>query len=108
MKLSELKKQIEDTIIDIIAIEDAFLSSNVKIALKLGMVRGACIVASGDRKIITIEPKLVKKNITGNGSADKNQVAYMTSKLVQNFSPKTDDESDACAIAICAGLLHSR
>ena len=46
-------------------------------------------------------PKLVKKTVTGYGSASKDQIKSMIEKLL-NIVPKNEDSSDALAIAISA------
>jgi crossover junction endodeoxyribonuclease RuvC len=44
----------------------------------------------------------VKKSITGNGNADKKQVAFMLRKMVQLPDEKiSDDATDALAVAWC-------
>ena len=54
------------------------------------------VVAGG---ILEIQPKLVKKNITGSGSASKDQVNLMIKKIL-NIAPKSEDSSDALAVAM--------
>ena len=52
--------------------------------------------------IMEFKPNEIKKAITGNGKADKQQVDYMIKILVPKATPKTLDESDAIAIATTA------
>jgi len=72
--------------------------------LKLGRAQAAAILAITNQKIPVTEyyPKEVKKSITGNGNASKEQVAFMLHKTVK--LPKEDlsnDATDALAVAWC-------
>lgn len=90
----------------IIAMEETFVNSNPSTSLKLGMVRGACYVVASDfnLQIKEYQPRLVKKSITGSGSAEKSQVSYMINNIMPNAKPKNLDESDAIAVAITLAL----
>ena len=65
------------------------------------MARGICILTATKLgvKILEIQPKLVKKNITGSGVATKDQVNLMV-KNILNIVPKNEDSSDALAVAM--------
>ena len=89
---------------NIFSIEDIFYSRNFKSAMLLGQARGAAILAASKYKISIFEysAKKVKQSITGNGNADKTQVQYMVSKILNlknNSIPL--DASDALAIGMC-------
>jgi len=104
-----LDEKMSTNPIDLISIEETFVNVNPRTSLKLGMVRG-CIYTLAikyDTKIVEYEPKFIKKTITGKGSADKNQILYMTKHLINGFNPKNDDESDAAAIAITAYFMKN-
>ena len=94
---------------DLIGIEQTFVGSGNVSSLKLGMARGVCILAASKMmiKIIELQPKLVKKNITGSGLASKDQVKEMVKKLL-NVNPKNDDSSDALAVAISSQAYSPR
>ncbi|QED23557.1 crossover junction endodeoxyribonuclease RuvC [Candidatus Deianiraea vastatrix] len=94
---------------DILAIEDVYVNSNPQTSLKLGIVRGVCMANFLDNKteILSFESRLVKKTLTGNGNADKMQIQYMLKHILPSANPKTDDESDALAIAITAYLTKT-
>ena len=105
-------KQIYDRICKIIhqyhpdefAIETAFYGKNAQSALKLGHARGVSILAAVNFQIPTTEysPREVKKAVTGNGAASKQQVQFMVkSQLKLREAPKFFDASDALAIALC-------
>ena len=85
------------------AIEQIFVGPGTGSSLKLGMARGVSILvlAKAGLQIKELPPKLVKKTITGYGSASKDQIKSMIEKLL-NIIPKNEDSSDALAIAISA------
>jgi crossover junction endodeoxyribonuclease RuvC len=102
---------IAATLPDEFAIESAFYSKNVQSTLKLGHARGVAILAAQLRQIPTAEyaPTEVKRSVTGNGSATKEQVEYMVMALLAMSEQKhLLDATDALAIALCHGQkLHS-
>ena len=92
---------IKKTKPDLIGIEQTFVGSGNVSSLKLGMARSICILTAAKLgvKILEIQPKLVKKNITGSGIATKDQVNLMV-KNILNIVPKSEDSSDALAVAM--------
>ena len=89
------------------ALETCFLGKNPQSALKLGMVRGAIISAVYrlDIPLYEIAPTKVKRIITGNGRAKKEEVAESLKRLIHcNFDGLSHDASDALAIALSCGL----
>ncbi len=105
-QLSELIEGI-DTIyrndIDEVAIEDIFYAYNPKTVLKLAQFRGALSL-----RILQIHgnfaeytPLQIKKAVTGNGKATKEQVAFMVKKILGiKTQIKPLDITDAIAVAI--------
>ncbi len=88
---------------DVVAVENIFVSRNSTSALRLGHARAAAIVAILDRNIKVAEytPREVKKAVTGNGAAVKQQVQFMVQKLLGLSEPPTPlDASDALGVAI--------
>jgi len=86
------------------AIESAFYGKNAQSALKLGHARGVAMLAAVERNISTSEytPRVVKKAVTGKGSASKIQVQFMVKALLHlPDSSMVLDASDAVAIALC-------
>lgn len=94
------------------AIEDGFIGKNIKSADTLSKIRGFVIASFISRNIEfkTYSPREIKKALTGNGNADKNQIAKMVSTLLNIKTDNLkDDETDAIAIAYCHALsLGSR
>ncbi len=89
---------------DEFAIETAFYGKNAQSALKIGHARGVSILAAVNREIPTAEyaPREVKKAVTGNGGASKEQVQFMVRSILRlKQVPKAYDASDALAVALC-------
>ena len=104
-RLLEIKNQLQ-TIINqynpnMSVIEKIFVGSGSISSLKLGMARGASMIALAEAGlgINELSPKFVKKTVTGYGNASKEQIASMIEKLLK-IVPKNEDSSDALAIAI--------
>ena len=83
-------------------IEITFVNKNAKTTLLLGHARAAAITAIAVKNIpvFEYEPNKVKKALTSMGHADKEQIYKMLAILLPAAKPKTNDESDAIAIAL--------
>lgn len=114
MKSRTLQEQITEMIegldliisahkIDEVAIEDIFFAFNPKSVIKLAQFRGALSlkILQDIGYFYEYTPLQVKKALTGNGKASKEQVAFMV-KRVLNIKKeiKPLDITDAMAIAI--------
>ncbi len=89
--------------IDEVAIEDIFFAYNPQSVLKLAQIRGALSLKMLQEVGYFYEytPLQVKKAITGNGKAAKEQVAFMVKRLLGiKKEIKPLDITDAMAIAI--------
>lgn len=89
--------------IDSVAIEDIFFAYNPKSVIKLAQFRGAISlkIIQEIGNFYEYTPLQVKKALTGNGKADKNQVAFMVKKILGIAKEiKPLDITDAIAIAI--------
>lgn len=88
---------------DAVAIESVFHGEHARAALQLGHARGVLILAAAQHELDPFEypPATVKKAVTGDGSADKEQVRKMVSLLLQTEVDGPHDQSDAIAVAIC-------
>ncbi len=87
-----------------IAVEEAFYAQNVKVAMKLGQVRGVVLLLGENTGLDIGEysARLVKKTVVGYGNAEKMQVQEMVRVLLQlEEVPEPHDAADALAIAIC-------
>lgn len=91
---------------DQLAIEAPFYGKNVQSMLKLGRAQGAAIVAAqlADLPVAEYPPSTIKKIVTGNGSASKEQVAYYLRQLLsipEQSMMDALDATDAVAAAVC-------
>lgn len=107
-KLRYIFEQVQDLIRQHqpteMAIEQPFYAKNVQSMLKLGRAQGVAIAAGMVNNLATTEylPKKIKKAVTGNGNASKEQVAGMLESILKmKFSEKYFDATDALAAAVC-------
>ncbi len=99
-----LEKVIDRSLPDMLAIESVFYHKNVASVVKLAHARAAAILAAVNRELPTIEysPKEVKRSVTGNGNASKEQVQYMIKHLLKiEETPEFYDATDALAVCLC-------
>ena len=91
---------------DCAAIEEIFVAKSAASALKLGMARGVAMMVCGQNQLTVTEiaARLVKKTVTGTGTADKRQIQDMVHRLL-NVHAANADAADALAIAIAGGSL---
>lgn len=88
---------------DSIATERQLFTVNKTNAMDVSKSLGVVLLAASLRGLPWHEysPPEVKQSVVGNGSADKKQVQFMVTRLLNLGSPpKTDDVADALAIAI--------
>jgi len=86
------------------ALEAPFYGKNVQSMLKLGRAQGVAMAAGLSRGMDVFEypPLRVKQAVTGVGSASKEQVASIMSRLfASDFSGEKLDATDALAVAVC-------
>ncbi len=91
-----------------ISMEEVFVNMNPSTSEKLIMARTSAFIAISKSgfQVNEYKPNEIKKNITGQGHADKNQVYIMIQKIL-NVSIETDrqtktmDAMDAIAVALC-------
>jgi crossover junction endodeoxyribonuclease RuvC len=89
--------------VDEVAIEDIFYAYNPKSVLKLAQFRGALSlrILQVHGNFAEYTPLQVKKAVTGNGKATKEQVAFMVKRILGlRGEIKPFDITDAIAIAI--------
>ena len=89
---------------DEVALEELFFFKNVKTALKVGEARGVILLTLAEKNIKVEEytPYQVKKAVTGDGRARKEQVQFMMKTLLNlEDIPRPDDAADALALAWC-------
>lgn len=93
--------QVHDPVIA--AVEDVFMASNPRSALKLGHARGAAVVAAMQNGLAVYDysPRAVKQAVAGYGQAEKTQVQHMIRVLLGLSGIPSSDAADALAVAIC-------
>lgn len=112
LKLSERYLIIFDSIGELIEIyrphvlvvETQYMHKNAQSALKLGMARGAVMIAAKKKGLAIFEyaPTVAKRAVVGNGKASKCQVQGMVQRLLKLPAlPQPEDAADALALAIC-------
>ena len=89
---------------DTVALEKLFVHhGHVTTAALMGHARGAACLAAHDHGVPLAEypPTQVKKSVTGNGHASKEQVARMVGQWLRDADPSwSSDATDALALAI--------
>lgn len=85
------------------AVEDVFVASNPRSALKLGHARGAAVVAAMQNGLAVHDysPRKVKQAVAGYGQAEKSQVQHMVGVILGLKGKPSADAADALAVAIC-------
>jgi crossover junction endodeoxyribonuclease RuvC len=95
---------------DQVALESPFFGENVQSMLKLGRAQGVAMAAALARGIDVWEyaPRRVKQAITGQGAADKEQVAGMLGGMLGiEYNPRRLDATDGMAVALCHHFITS-
>lgn len=107
---TRLSSVIERTLPDQCALENVFYAKNAQSLAKLSHARGVAMLAMVLRQIPTHEysPKEVKRAVTGNGNASKEQVQFMVRTMLGiQETPEFFDATDALASAICHALKQT-
>lgn len=100
---NQTQKLINEVKPTAIIIEKLFFNTNAKTAMSVGHARGVLMLASHQSHIPIFEytPLQIKQTLTGYGRADKKQIQFMVTKILNLKSPpKPDDAADALAGAI--------
>ena len=90
----------------VLAIESQFVDKNPQTMIKIVHAQGVAIAAalSKDVPVVEYSPMKIKMAITGNGHADKRQVADMLQRFMHippEQMPSKLDATDALGIAYC-------
>jgi crossover junction endodeoxyribonuclease RuvC len=103
----EIETLIDKVQPDIVVVERIFLGKNADSAFKLGHVRGVAVslALKAGCKFVEYAARAVKKGVTGNGAASKEQVqVILYAALGLKGTPAKLDASDALALA----FYHAR
>lgn len=84
------------------SVEGIFFDKNAQSAAKLGHARGVVLLCleRADVKVREHSPARIKQTLTGNGRAEKSQVAHMVRAVLNLESAPPVDATDALAMAI--------
>ena len=100
----DMRKLLEVTKPDAVAIEELFFGQNVTTGIGVAQSRGVILLAiqQAGVPIYEYKPMQVKQSLVGYGNATKHQMMDMTKRLLHlDAMPKPDDAADAIAIALC-------
>ncbi len=88
---------------DLAVLETPFHGMNSRSLIVLAQARGALLARLAERglEIVEYTPAEVKSAVTGNGRADKGQVARMVRLMLGLEGDLAEDTSDALAVAVC-------
>lgn len=98
-----LSQLIDSYLPQALILEDVFYHKNIRSTLKLGEVRGVCLLAAAQNEIpvFTYAARRVKKAVVGTGAAGKAQVQKMVQVILElEELPSPSDVADALALGI--------
>jgi len=111
LKLLDIAKDLEDLIDTyhptVCGVEKLFFFNNQKTGIDVAQARGAILLTLQKKgiRIHEFTPLQVKRGISGNGTAKKEQVQNALKIIFKlDVIPKPDDAADAIAIAYLASL----
>jgi crossover junction endodeoxyribonuclease RuvC len=98
-----IRAAIRETGPDEVALEEAFYGKSVQSALRIGEGRGVALLAAAleGKPVAQYPPATIKKAVTGNGNAGKEQVGRMVRVILGLDDSVSEDAADALAVAIC-------
>lgn len=88
---------------NLVSVEKLFFTKNITTGISVAEARGVILLVCKQHNLPIFEytPNEIKKTISGNGSAKKQQMQEMVRiRLGLNVVPKPDDAADALAAAI--------
>lgn len=89
---------------DAVAVEQPFISKNVRSAMAIGRAQAIALLAATGRGIPTYEytPTQIKQRVANYGASSKEQIQEMVRlQLGLDEIPQPHDAADALAVAIC-------
>lgn len=108
LRLLSLEQQLQELFgwhrPDVVAVERVFSQHNVASAMATAQAAAVVLLLGARLNLRTYEhtPTEVKASVTGNGRAEKGQVAAMVTRLLRlTEPPRPVDATDALALAIC-------
>ena len=101
---NELLEVIQRHQPDAVAVEQPFISKNVRSAMAIGRAQAIALLAAAGRGIPTYEytPAQIKQRVANYGASSKEQIQEMVRlQLGLSQIPEPNDAADALAVAIC-------
>lgn len=101
---SIFESKIQEFSVTDLSLETPFLGKNAQSFVKLGYVRGILYLLSHRYalRLHELSPREVKLALTGYGAADKQQLAWVVTRLLPEFKAVGPlDISDALSLALC-------
>lgn len=94
---------------DAAAVEETFVATNARSALRLGHARGIALLvpAAAGLPVSEYAANVIKQSVVGYGHAGKQQVTTMVAHLLPGAVMELADAADALAVAICHAHHHS-
>lgn len=89
---------------EVVAVERVFSQHNLRTVMGTAQASAVAVLVAGRRGLPVAwhTPSEVKAAVTGNGRADKDQVAAMVTRLLRLAeAPRPADVADALALAMC-------
>lgn len=89
---------------DEVAVEEPFVSENVRSAMSIGRAQAIAMLAAAqaDLQVWSYPPASIKQAVAGFGGSDKRQMQRMIAmQLNLNKLPEPADAADALAVALC-------
>ena len=112
-RLSVIYKDLSDVIeahgVHECAIEDVFVNKNPDTSLRLGQARGVAMVVGClmGLSVWEYQNRMIKKSMTGTGSADKGQMQLMVQRLLPKSVIDSEHSTDALAIALTHASMRT-
>ncbi len=111
-RLAELHRGMEEMIKkwrpEVASVEKLFFAANTKTAIAVAQARGVILLTAGLHGISVVEytPRQIKKALTGDGGADKEQVKKMVKLTIPEAADLVarDDVFDAIASALACSF----
>ena len=108
LRLAEIHARVEELLElhrpEAVAVEELYFGANARTAFAVGQARGVVLLAAGRRGLParSYTPQQVKGAVCGHGTAGKEQVITMVTRLLRLAEPPgSDHAADALAVAIC-------
>ncbi len=95
---------------EVLALEKFFFGKDFEAMVRVGEARACAMLAASECGIEVVEyaPMQVKRSVTGNGHATKQQIQHMVKTLLSLREIPPPDSADALAIAICHAHYGTR